>query len=42
MIFVNEVQIHIRNNDKNYTIVGFDDGEFINFEDCKKKNQFNC
>ena len=37
MIFANKVQIHIRNNDKNYTIVGFDDGEFINFEDCKKK-----
>lgn len=37
LIFMNNEQIHIRNNDPKYTIVSVEAGEFINFEDCKKK-----
>ncbi len=37
MIFVNKEQIHIRNNDPEYTIVSVDEGILMSFEDCKKK-----
>ena len=37
MIFVKEEQIHIRNNDPQYTIVSVDEGILMNFEKCKKQ-----
>ena len=37
MIFANEEQINIRNNDSEYTIVSVDEGILMSFEDCKKK-----
>ena len=39
MIFVENQQINIKNNDKNYIIENIDEGEFIRFDECQ--NLFN-